>query len=305
VSQSLYVSPLAAGLPRTPYLTIAEFKAAPTSVDFGDLVLNGTQQQQDDALIQVIARASSEMDRFVHYVLAATKDTEQRRARVRSDGTVPVPLRGIPLLELDTFLVGTTPSTMQAIGGVSPQDTWHEDNVLFVPVVLASNLSWGIGSKVYCRYTYINGYPNTLLVAGTYMAGASSLVGVSSLGFYGGQQFTLYDSAQAGSEVLTVANSYIGGQGASTTIPLAAPLAATHVASASNPIAISALPPAVKDACIKWTSGLIKTRGGGALEMDTVEQTRPSKMDVGEGGGLEDIAMAEAMLATLVLPSYG
>jgi len=300
VPPALYVSPYAAGLPRTPYLTLPEFKAAPTNVDTTDLVPGGTQAQQDDALTQVIARASSEMDKHVHYVLAATVDTDQRRARIRLDGTVRLPLRGLPLLELDSFLVGPTPSMLQAITP-GQAEIWHQDNVLEVQVATAAFVSsW---SRVYCRYTYVNGYPNTMLAASA-NSGVSSITVVNSLGLYAGAQFTVYDLG-GGSEVLQVAGSYAGGAGASTTIPLASATTLTHTVTAANPVSVSALPPAVKDACIHWTAGLIKTSGGGALEMDTVEQPKPDKTDSGEGGGLEDIAMAEAMLATFVLPSYG
>lgn len=304
MAQSLYVAPDAAGLARTPYLTLGEFKAAPSNVDTSDLVPGGTQAQNDDALLQVIARASSEMDRFVHYVLAATRDTEQRRVRVQSNGYVRIPLRGIPLLELDTFVIGATPSTMTGISGQAPADIWHEDNILHVPVIVADYAAtWGVGSRVFCRFTYVNGYANTVLANGAYAASGTSVVVQNSLGFYAGKQFTIYDS-QAGSEVCTVAGTYVGGLTASTTIPLAAPLLITHTASATNVIAASALPPAVKDACVHWTAGLVKSRGGGAMALDTIEAS-PTASRGGEAGGLEDIAMAEAALATFVLPSYG
>ena len=44
------------------YLTVAEYKDAPTSIDFDNLVVGGNGAAQDAELARVILRASSYMD---------------------------------------------------------------------------------------------------------------------------------------------------------------------------------------------------------------------------------------------------
>ena len=62
----------------TPYLTLTEFKNAPTAVDISNLVWNSTDQAVQDAeLNNVIARASSWVDTYCNQVLAATTEQEQ------------------------------------------------------------------------------------------------------------------------------------------------------------------------------------------------------------------------------------
>ena len=45
-----------------PYLTVAEYKNAPTSIDYNNLVVGGNQTAQDSELANVILRASSFMN---------------------------------------------------------------------------------------------------------------------------------------------------------------------------------------------------------------------------------------------------
>jgi hypothetical protein len=74
----------------TPYLTLGEFKNAPTSIDIDNLVFNSQDPDtQDSELVNVIARASSWIDTFCNQVLAATTESEQQRSRwVPSDGSI-------------------------------------------------------------------------------------------------------------------------------------------------------------------------------------------------------------------------
>ena len=296
---ALYVAPQAAGLPTTPYLTVAEFKAAPTDVDTTSLVPGGSQQQQDDALAAVILQASSAMDKFVHYTLGATVDTETRaRVRVTRDGYVRVPVKaGIPILEVQTFQVGLVPSQMQSI--LSGADMWIDDNVIHVPVMAATSLPprvalFGPGDHVFAQWTHVNGYANTLL-ASPAVAGATSIVVRSQLGIYPGTYLVIYDSGLT--ETVQVGSTYVPP---ATTIPLTSGLLFNHQTVG---ISVSNLPPVAKKASVLWTTGLIKTRGAAGIVLDRVGE-QPSHVSSEEGGGLEDIALAESMLSTLILPTF-
>lgn len=298
----LYVAPQAAGLPTTPYLTVAEFKAAPTDVDTTSLVQGGSQQQQDDALAVVISQASAAMDKFVHYTLGATVDTETRaRVRVTRDGYVRVPVKGIPVQEVDSFQVGLVPSQMQTI--LAGTDMWIDDNVIHVPVMAATSLPprvalFGPGDRVFCQWTYVNGYANTLLAA-VAAAAATSLSLRSPLGIYAGTSLTIYDSGL--SEVVQVASGYVSNTGPGpVTVPLVSPTLNQHLTVG---ISVSALPPTVKKAAILWTTALIKTRGAAGIVLDRVGG-RADKVSGEEGGALEDIALAETMLTPFILPTY-
>ena len=59
----------------TPYLTLGEYKSAPTAIDIDNLVFNSQDPDvQDSELTNVIARASSWIDTFCNQVLAATNE---------------------------------------------------------------------------------------------------------------------------------------------------------------------------------------------------------------------------------------
>ncbi len=299
----LVTAPQAAGLPTVPYLTVAEFKAAPTDVDTASLYPGGSQQQQDDALAAVIGQASSAMDAYVHYTLGATLDTDTSRSRVRKDGYVVVTTRGIPVLEVDSFSIGLLPSQMTAVTSTAAADAYIEDNTIWMPAIASPTSpprmsAYGIGDRVFCQYTYVNGYANTLLNA-TAAAGATSLSLRSPLGIYPLTTLVIYDSGL--SETVQVASSYVASTGAGpVTVPLVSATVNQHLTVG---ISVSALPPNVKKAAVLWTTALIKTRGAAGVVLDSIDG-HPDKMATEEGGGLEDIALAESMLSRYILPTY-
>ena len=64
---------------RVPYLTVDEYKAAPTGVDVDQLIPGGTTAQNTAALADAIARGSSWADQICHQVLACTAQTEIKK----------------------------------------------------------------------------------------------------------------------------------------------------------------------------------------------------------------------------------
>lgn len=263
---------------RIPYLTPLEYTSSPTGVDTGNLVPTGTTQQNADALAQTIARASNWVDIECRKVLAATLDTQAGRYRVRPDGTIRVPLDNTPILQITQVQAGATPSTMGAVTDLS--NVWIDRKVVTIPVfgIPVDILS----SKLYATVQYVNGYANTTLDA-TAPANATTLNLTSTLGIVPGQQLTIYDPGST--ETVTVATV------TATTVTLTGPTVSAHLAN----VAVSALPPAIKQATVLLTSALIKTRGDDAIVLqETGNGTEHQTMDP---TGSEDVTLAFELLA--------
>ena len=149
-------------------------------------------------------------------------------------------------------------------------------------------------APAFAQWTYVNGWPTTTLAA-TSDAGDTVVVVADSqqvpgetVGIYPGTQLTLYDSQFT--EVATIES--VSG----TTLNTLAPLQFDH---ATVGISISALPPAVKEACILLTSAFVKSRGREAVVMAAVRQPGPNTTTNDFGG-----ATGDAMLATSILQQF-
>lgn len=279
----------------TPYLTVAEWEAAPTAVDITTLFPNGTAAQNQRVLVDSIERASSWIDKICHQVLAATRDTHQGRYLVNRWGTVRIPLPRKPVLEVSAIQVGYRPSAMVALTSLADVSI-SPYGVIEVPVTTSAlpmpPPGWGgigVGSRPTVAVTYVNGFPNTTLTADA-TAGATSITVASSLGVYPGTTLTIYDTA-AGTEQVTVASSFVAG---STTVPLATPTAFAHTATVS----VSNLPPVVKEAAVLLTSALIQTRGDDAVILDSTDA--PQRVQGGYGSNAEAEYLAAELLGDLV-----
>lgn len=278
----------------TPYLTPAEWLAAPTAIDISNIFQNGTTAQEQQALKDAIERASSWIDRICRQVLAATTDTHEGRYLVNRWGNVRIPLPRKPVLQVSAVQVGSRPSTLVALPSLVDVEI-SPYGVVDVPVVgtsmpyLPGSGAVSIGSRPLVRTTYVNGFPNTTL-AGSPAAGATSVTVTSSLGVYPGTTLTIYDTA-AGTEQVTVAASFVAG---STTVPLFAPLAFAHEAGVS----VSNLPPVVKEAAILLTTALIQTRGDGAIVLEDMDA--PARTQAATGANGEAERLAGVLLADLI-----
>jgi hypothetical protein len=261
----------------TAYITTAEYRAAPTAVDLKSLVKDGTGASEDAELFNVIVRASSWIDMHCDQILSATVNVEVSEARIGRNGRVFVHPDNWPVLEVRDFQMGYSPSAMAAIADLSNiwvqrQSFWVQPSGL---AAVASGLQFSTaasGSQAYIRYTYVNGWPNTVLVDDA-AAGNVQITVADTTGIYGGPPqaasasnlppatgLTIYDGADT--ERVTVAAI----DATTNTLSLNAPLAYAHRADVS----VSALPASVKEAAILMTSHLIRTRGDRALEMPTM-----------------------------------
>jgi hypothetical protein len=272
----------------TPYLTVQEFKDAPTAIDIDNLVFNTIDPDAQDAeLANVIARASSWIDTYCNQILGATSETEQQRSRIRPDGTIRFHPRYNPIIALTQFKFGTDFSQMVTYPDCS--NTWIEDNQIIVPYAwsyqnytsqgpLQFGFPYSQQAEVFLNYTYVNGYANSEVV--TAVAGQSTLTLKSGIGITAGLMMKIYDGFK--SENITVADSYVFG---SRTVPITYPLDYDH-----NPgISVSALPPAVKEAAILVTTAMLKVRGDNSMTMAVgtlPSQATPQTQNIGSDMGM-------------------
>ena len=252
------------GFFENPYLTIAEYKNAPTSIDFDNLVVGGNAQAQDAELGRVILRATSYLNEYLNQDLTAQSITETQRVRFTNQGYISLHPNHNPIISLSSFEYGSTPNNLTTL--TDPSTCWFENQQVIIPVS-DSQLTYssqgplsfgGVGARtpVFVKYTYVAGYVNTTIVTAT--ATQSTLTVTSGAGFIAGQSYRIYDGAS--SETITVASTYTFG---STTVPLTSALGFTHAAG----VAIGNMPSAIKQATILATTAFIKARGDNSLTM--------------------------------------
>lgn len=283
---------------RTPYITAEEYLTSATGVDSSTLIPGGSPQENSNALLVIIGRASSWADSLCNIpALAATNDTQaapSRGWRVYRDGSIRVPLDIAPIIAVTAVTVGYTPSTITPLTSLA--DVWIGEKVATIPV-LGSNFSAPIGyyggycagDRLVGTVSYVNGWANTLLT-GTTAAGTSTLTVNDGTGIFPGLRMSIYDLNSA--EVVTVAPSYTFG---STTVPLVTATQFSHDPQTS----ISAFPPAIKQAVISLTSCLIRVRGAASLSMASFT-AEPAVEDIVESGGFTDLEIATDLLSPFV-----
>lgn len=275
----------------TPYLTIAEFKQAPTAIDVDDLVGGGTSAINDQELANVIARASSWIDSHCGQVLASTRDSEAMRASIDRRGMLKVHPRYWPVTQVVSLSYGPLPSLMAS---VDVSTVWIEQQAVVFPIMGFSAAfngpiqftgNYSTTQEQFVEITYVNGYPNSVLSAS--VASTASVLPVADMtGFVPGQDFTIYDGANT--ERVRVAAFFVPDEGPGNLL-LAAPLVYSHTAS----ISASALPPAIKQACIYVTSAVLKARGNASLVMT---QLTPSTFQTSNPSALADYNAAVDIL---------
>lgn len=276
----------------TPYLTLAEYKNAPTAIDFDNLVWNSQDPDVQDAeLANVIARASSWCDTECNQVLAATTETENMRTRITQDGTLRVHPRYNPIIALLAFSYGNPTTQMNP---AEPSLAWIEDSQIVIPAgnlgfnyTYQGPLQFGLPatprSEMFVNLTYVAGYANTTIVSAS--AGNTTFVVSDPTGIIAGMTLQIYDGFS--SELITVASNHTYG---SATVALASPLLYNHASGVS----VSALPPAIKQAAILVTTAMLKVRGDNSMVMGVA--SRPTGGTANQGNISAEIAEAKDLL---------
>jgi hypothetical protein len=274
------------------YLTVQEYKNAPTSIDYDNLVVGGNATAQDAELKNVILRASSYMDEYLNQNVVANRATETQRVRLNNSGYIALHPNQSPIISLESFYYGGSPTNLVELP--DPSQSWFEEQQILIPLSQmattyssAGPLAFGPGiggsNQIFTKYTYVAGFANTTVVSGT--AGASTIVVADPIGIIPGEMLRISDGAS--SETVYVSSSYTYG---SATLTLASPLLFTHAAGA----AIGNMPNAIKQACILITTAFIKVRGDNSLTMNITTQPQGSIPGSARYGG--EISMALSMV---------
>ena len=273
------------------YITVAEYKNAPTSIDYDNLVVGGNAGAQDAELANVIMRASSYMDQHFNQNLSAQTYVETQRTRMTNEGYIALHPNNAPVIQLSDFQYGGTPLNLMTLPDCS--QTWFENQQIIIPLSQLSTsyssqgpLAFGGGfprQQIFTKYTYVAGFVNTRIVTAT--AAATSITVKSGVGIIAGQILHIYDGAT--SEDVTVASTYVNG---STTVPLTTALVSTHATG----VAIGNLPTTIKQACILITTAFIKMRGDNSMTMQVTTGATANISGANRFGG--DIATALEMI---------
>ena len=277
------------------YLTIAEYKNAPTAIDYNNLVVGGTSAQQDAELSSVIQRASSWIDIYVNQPLNAQNFTEQSRARISQEGFLVLSPDYNNIVSLNSLSYGVTPTNMTAVSDGALQSCWFEKSQVIYPMSQVGlsyssqgPLSFGFPpstrSRIYASYNYTAGFCNGLIASAT--AGGTSFTMVDPIGLTAGTVVTIYDGANT--EQVVVSPTYAYG---SSTVNITGTLKYTHTSG----VAVGNMPQAVKEAAILATTEFLKVRGDNSLTM-AVTTRASSGPSVQEIIG-SDIALAKQLLA--------
>jgi hypothetical protein len=276
------------------YLSIAEYKQAPTALSISTLVVNGNQAAQDAELATVILRASSYMNEYLNQNLVATEYTETQRIRYSaSGGYYALHPYNAPVISLSAFYYGANPNQLNELQDCSI--AWFEGQQIIIP---GNQIGWNYTSQgplqfggsigqsnyTFTKYTYIAGYANTINTANT-AVGATSITVEDPAGILPGEQYRIFDGANT--ERVTVSSNYTYG---STTVTLQSPMLYAHLVGAT----FSNLPNAIKEACILLTSAFIKMRGDSSTTM--AYTTSPSGNIPGSVRYGNDIAVALDMV---------
>ena len=255
------------GFNEQPYITVAEYKNAPTSLDYNNLVVGGNANAQDAELSRVILRATSYLNEYLNQDLHANPVTETQRVRMSNEGYIFLHPNKNPIISLSAFQWGSSPTNLQTLN--DPSQCWFESQQICIPLSQINTTytssgplafgSYGPRIPLFTKYTYIAGYVNTTC-NGT--LGVSSLTVFNPSGILPGETYRIINGANA--ESVTVASNYTYG---STTVPLTAPLAHSHVGAG-----FSNMPFAIKQATILMTSAFIKQRGDASMTMNLTTQ---------------------------------
>lgn len=256
------------------YITVEEFRAAPTALQTNNLVPGGNQATQDAELAGLIARASRWIDSVARQPLYATQGSQNEAARVTGPDVL-LHAKQDRVKSLDAFSWGHTWTSMNAMS--APFLTFLEENR--IRVALSNNgVAWRGGlsamfqptaGAVFVQWTFTAGWATTRLT-NVQNIGDSVVVVDNPTGIVPGTQLRFSAGA--------VQNTYIALSVSGHSVTLTSTLIEGWPAQAG----VSEVPDDIREACILATCHYIKERKGSGLVMAKVPtENKPTKKEIG------------------------
>lgn len=262
------------------YLTIEEYRAAPTALATNNLVPGGDQAAQDNELAAIIKRASTFLDNTARQKLYATSATQNEKVRIK-DGYFVLRAYQDRVKSIDAFSWGVTPSNLAAASTPIPVASYfvEENRVLFLTgspgvqwVGSLNMLATPVSGSVYASWTYTAGWFTTRLAAPA-IVGATSVTVEDPTGIQPGGFIRLIDGGRVADA--QVSPAYVPG---SAVVALFAALVEAFPAGAG----FTEVPDDLKEAAVLATSHYVKDRKSGGFVMGgasaTVDQTTDAQL---------------------------
>jgi hypothetical protein len=296
------VNPAVGGFGRAvPIIGYSQFLAAPTALDIMNLVYEGDAGANEQAVVDLIERACSEINDFLFGAVSqssgasigATSVVENWRFKV-INGVLNVVSNFKPLISLTAMDIGLAQNNLQAVpaavaGLIFPKTrTWvvPVGGFIWNPAGNQPYLSGAIRNGLMLQVVWANdvGYPHTILTEDA-SADSNTLtveqtcVSGGGIGIFPGGQMTIWDYPEGESQVETITIESVEA-GVITTVE---PLKYDHaVPEGPDMIVVSALPSSIQKAAICATAALLKARGDDALLLEGIAEARDGEENPGE-----------------------
>lgn len=290
-----------------PYVTPAQFRTYPTWLDLDDLVPDGVDSVQENALTDVLLQATQWAINTVDVMpLHCHLDSRNLRARTSSVGRLVVKPAHIPVRQVVSFSYGWDPVSMVALQ-LPNASQWIEDGRSVSYLLTGAGMGFTgpplqFGSapapwqETYVAWTYVAGFVNTVLAASA-TAGATSLTFEDPTGIVPGGLLRIWDDT-ATSEAVTISPAWTAPAPTwpptPASVPLASPIAFNHAAA----VGASDMPRDILQAVIMYAVSLLLREDVASEEPFAGSPYGPvarKSESGGQAGGL--ISEAERMLA--------
>ena len=293
-----------------PYISVSQYRFAPTSVGTLALVPKSAQPQVDstETLAVTISEASQWMDTHCFHrndgSFAANVTNEQMWVKVKPNQSAVLICNFKPIIEVVGLALGPSPTQLQNISANTAGLLVIGEKTITLPGVFVSGTTT-VGNTVLFNgfpsynggmlavYSYIAGYPHTTL-ASSAIAGATSITvnpptpgGTVLYGVYAGTALTIKDGANTETVVASAAPTGL-------TVSLQSGLANAHnIPNSPDGITVTALPNDLERACIHLTNVLLKAQGMRAQMPASLGSATPAqRQGLGRAGVLADFDVA-------------
>lgn len=246
------------------YITVEEYKAAPTALNTGNLIPGQPQPVQDAELASLIAKASRKIDEWAWQPLYATTGTQNDQDVRVKDGDAILHAHQDRVKAVTAFAWGAHWTTLTTI--TNPACFIEETRVRVA--LSGSGITWS-GSlnlfqprcgSIFAQWSYVAGWATTRLTSiatsGSSVITVDNPAGVVGPGSVAPTMLTLTDTDGATKANVTVASV------AGNVVTLTGPLTQTFQAGAG--VAESE---DIKEAAVLLTSHYIKARKGSGVVM--------------------------------------